>query len=80
MLRMRRKQFQPRMRDGMNPDIVANIVPLSSQTTEIECRYWRDVCRVSARQQTARKTLERPTPPKSLQRAFVSYANAEGQT
>ena len=76
MLRFRIKQHPPHLRPGMNPDLVGNIRPFASQITEIESKYWSDVCRISARQQTSKKTLDRPIPPRSLQRAFVKYAES----
>jgi hypothetical protein len=76
MLRMRNRQFPPQLRYGMNPELMCNIIPLASQTSQSESQYWGEVCRVSAQQHKTRVPLPRPTPPKSLERAFIRYANA----
>lgn len=77
MLRMRQKQYPRTLRDGMNPDLVVNLIPFGHQIRDVEIKYWRDVCRISAKQQIARTILERPTPPKSLSRAFITYITNE---
>jgi hypothetical protein len=69
------KQFPPQLREGMNPELVCNVAPYIHQTSKIEGRYWSGVCKVSARQQKTRTPLARPTPPKSLERDFMRYAN-----
>lgn len=77
-LKMRAAQFPRILREGMNPSLIANLVPSERDVTSDEVQYWVDVSKVSAKEQwySGKRRFDRPVPPKQLEDDFVKYAES----